>query len=220
VRRICLPNPTQHPEGGNPRFAARHDGAGLTGDVPYGVSSEERSDDSRRRGGVRLHKYLKLRVSEIFLTSFLNKPYFTPKMPKEKSCGAVVYKRQKDGSVKYLILHYGTGHWDFPKGAQEKNEKEEMTASREIKEETGIEDLEFAENFREAITYFYKKGEETIHKEVTFFLVQSATEDVKLSTEHIGYAWLNYEHAEKKLTFNNAKELLAKADKFIHSAKQ
>ena len=135
-------------------------------------------------------------------------------MPTEKSCGAVVFKRSKDG-IKYLILHYEAGHWDFPKGNQEKNEKGEQTASREIKEETGIENIEFVDGFRETVKYFYKKGEETIYKEVVFFLAESATEHVELSKEHIGYAWMGYEHAYKKLTFNNAKELLEKADKFL-----
>ena len=135
-------------------------------------------------------------------------------MPQEKSCGAVIFKRSKEG-IKYLLLHYGAGHWDFPKGHQEKNEKEEQTAAREIKEETGIEDIEFVDNFRETIKYFFKKGEETVYKEVIFFLAQSATDEVTLSNEHIGYAWLNYEHAYKKLTFNNSKELLEKADKFL-----
>ena len=136
-------------------------------------------------------------------------------MPKEKSCGAVVFKRYKDG-IKYLLLHYGADHWDFPKGHQEKNEKEEQTASREIREETGIEDIEFADGFRESIKYFYKSGDETVFKEVIFFLVQSATDEVQLSSEHIGYAWVNFEHALKKLTFNNAKELLKKADEFLN----
>lgn len=135
-------------------------------------------------------------------------------MPKEKSCGAIVFKRAKDG-IKYLLLHYEAGHWDLPKGHQEKNEKEEQTALREIKEETGIEDIQLVENFRETISYYYKRGQETIFKEVIFFLAQSATDEVTISKEHIGYAWLNYEHALKKLTFNNAKELLKKADEFL-----
>src|SRR3989338_4000040 len=96
--------------------------------------------------------------------AFYIKPYYLKLMAKEKSCGAIVFKRQKDGSVKYLLLHYEAGHWDFPKGNHEKNEKEEMTAAREIKEETGIEDIEFVDGFREEIKYFYKKGEETIFK--------------------------------------------------------
>lgn len=136
-------------------------------------------------------------------------------MPKEKSCGAIVFKKQKDG-IKYLLLHYGAGHWDFPKGRQEKKETEEQAALREIKEETGIEDVEFVKGFNEKINYFYKQGKDAIFKEVVFFLAQSATDEVKLSFEHIGYAWLSYENAYKKLTFNNAKELLRKTNQFLY----
>jgi len=136
-------------------------------------------------------------------------------MPKEKSCGAIVFKKHKEG-IKYLLLHYGAGHWDFPKGKQEKNEKEEQAALREIKEETGIENVELMDGFGEAINYFFKQGEATVFKEVVFFLAQSATDEVKLSSEHIGYAWASYEHAYKKLTFSNAKELLRKANQFLY----
>ena len=139
-------------------------------------------------------------------------------MAKEKSCGTIVLKRQKDGSVKYLLLHYSAGHWDFPKGHQEKNEKEEQTALRELKEETGIEDIEIVEGFKETIKYFYRKAEEVIYKEVVFFLVQSATEHVDISSEHTGYAWTSYEHAQKRLTFNTAKDLLRKANQFLYKA--
>lgn len=135
-------------------------------------------------------------------------------MTKERSCGAVVFRKQKD-DVKYLLLHYEAGHWDFPKGNQEKNEKEEQTAAREIREETGIEDIDLVDGFKETIKYFYKKGEETVYKEVIFFLAKSSTEHVTLSSEHIGYTWVSYEHGMKKLTYNNAKELLEKADKFL-----
>ena len=139
-------------------------------------------------------------------------------MGKEKSCGAVVFKRHKEG-IKYLILHYGAGHWDFPKGKQETNEKEEQTASREIKEETGIEDVEFVDGFKESVNYFYKRNSETIFKEVAFFLAEAKTEEVTISNEHMGYAWLSYENAYKKLTFNNAKELLRKANQFLYKIK-
>ena len=136
-------------------------------------------------------------------------------MAKEKSCGAIVFKKHKDG-IKYLLLHYETNHWDFPKGNQEKDEKEEMTAAREVKEETGIEDMEFVDGFKETIKYFYKKGEETVYKEVVFFLAQTRTENVTLSNEHIGYAWMSYEHAFKRLTFNTSKDLLRKANQFLY----
>ena len=135
-------------------------------------------------------------------------------MGREKSCGAVVFRRSKEG-IKFLILHYEAKHWDFPKGKLELNETEEEAAKREIKEETGIGDVQFAEGFKQKISYFYRKNDEVIHKEVVVFLAETKTEEVKLSFEHIGYAWMGYENAEKKLTYNNSKEVLKKADEFL-----
>jgi phage-related protein len=36
-----------------------------------------------------------------------------------------------------------------------------------------------------------------------------------LSYEHVGYEWLNYDKAMAKLTFANAKKVLAKAHEFL-----
>ena len=135
-------------------------------------------------------------------------------MGQEKSCGAIVFRKQKD-DIKYLLLHYEAKHWDFPKGKQEKGETEQATVTREVKEETGIEDIKFAEGFKETISYFYRQNEEVIHKEVVFFLAETKTEEVKISFEHVGYAWMSYENAYKRLTFNNSKEVLKKTDEFL-----
>jgi bis(5'-nucleosidyl)-tetraphosphatase len=128
---------------------------------------------------------------------------------REKSCGAVVFIKKSE--VKYLLLHYQAGHWDFVKGNVESGESEKDTVVRELREETGIADATFVENFREEIEYFYRRQGTTIHKEVVFFLIQTRTEEVKISYEHVGYTWLNYQHALEKLTFKNAKNVLQKA---------
>ena len=117
----------------------------------------------------------------------------------------------KNSEVKYLLLHYQAGHWDFVKGNVESGESEKDTVVRELREETGIADAKFVENFREEIEYFYRRQGTTIHKEVVFFLIQTRTEEVKISYEHVGYTWLNYQHALEKLTFKNAKNVLQKA---------
>lgn len=131
----------------------------------------------------------------------------------EKSCGAVVFKR--DGEVEYLLLHYEAGHWDYVKGQVEQDESEKDTVTRELKEETGITDARFVEGFREEISYSYRRGGRTVHKEVIFFLIETKDSNVKLSYEHVGYEWLNYEKAMAKLTFANAKKVMAKAHEFL-----
>jgi 8-oxo-dGTP pyrophosphatase MutT (NUDIX family) len=131
----------------------------------------------------------------------------------EKSCGAVVFKR--DGEVQYLLLHYEAGHWDYVKGQVESHETEKDTVTRELEEETGIANSRFVEGFREVINYFYRREGKTVYKEVVFFLIESKDSRVKLSYEHVGYEWLNYEKAMAKLTFANAKKVLAKAHEFL-----
>jgi bis(5'-nucleosidyl)-tetraphosphatase len=134
---------------------------------------------------------------------------------REKSCGAVVFLRNSE--VNYLLLRYGAGHWDFVKGNVEPNESEKDTVIRELQEETGIVDAQFIDDFKEKIEYFYRRQGATIHKEVIFFLIETHTEKVELSYEHVGYTWLNYQHAMEKLTFKNAKDVLQKAHKFLKS---
>ena len=146
---------------------------------------------------------------------FINFAYSYIKMPKETSAGAVVFR--KDKKIKYLLLYYEEGHWDFPKGNIEKGEEEKETVKREIKEETGISKISFIVGFKEKIQYFYKLRGETVFKQVFFYLVEAKESKVKLSYEHIGYKWLNYDKALKQLTFKNAKEILKKANSFLGS---
>ena len=135
-------------------------------------------------------------------------------MLREKSCGAVVFTI-KTGSTQYLLLNYAAGHWDFVKGNVETNETEKQTVVRELKEETSITDAQFIEGFREAIAYFYRRQGDTVHKEVVFFLMESYSDKVQLSFEHVGYAWLDYTHAIERLNFKNAKNVLEKAHDFL-----
>lgn len=145
-------------------------------------------------------------------------------MPKETSAGAVIF-RKEDSKIYYLLLHYESGHWDFPKGHVEEGENEEETVKREVKEETGIEDIEIIDGFKEWIKYIFKRtydleGEEKkkaplIFKIVTFYLAETKTKEVKVSSEHLEYKWLPYEQAVEQLTFKKAKEILEKANQFL-----
>jgi len=133
---------------------------------------------------------------------------------REKSCGAVIFFK-KDASTLYLLLNYAAGHWDFVKGNVEINESEKQTVVRELQEETGITDAKFIDDFREAIAYFYRRQGLTIHKEVVFFVMESFTDKVELSFEHVGYTWLDYQHAMEKLTFKNSRDVLEKARDYL-----
>lgn len=132
----------------------------------------------------------------------------------EKSCGAVVFAR-KENDIGFLLLHYEAGHWEFVKGNVEPNENEKETVVRELREETGITDSHFIDGFKEKIEYFYRRQGDTVRKEVVFFLIESSTQKVTLSFEHIGYIWLDYQHSLEKLTFRNARDVLQRVHGFL-----
>ena len=134
-------------------------------------------------------------------------------MPSEKSCGAVIFKA--NGMRKYLLLHYEGGHWDFVKGHVERNESERQTVLRETQEETGLTELTFLEGYREPINYYYKRAGETVYKEVVFYLLESKTDSIRLSREHVGFVWMSYDVARERLTYKNAKETLRKAHEYL-----
>ncbi len=131
-------------------------------------------------------------------------------MIEETSAGIVLFR--KEGSkILFLLLHYPSGHWDFVKGKIEDGESTHETAIREAKEETGITDITFLENFEEWIKYDFQYQGELIHKKVVFFLAETKTKEVMISHEHLDYTWMDYNTSMEKTTFENAKTVLTRA---------
>ena len=135
-------------------------------------------------------------------------------MIEETSAGIVLF-RKEESKILFLLLHYPSGHWDFVKGKMEQGESTHQTAVRETKEETGITDITFVENFEEWIKYNFKYQGELVQKKVVFFLAETKTEEIKISHEHSGYTWMDYNSSMEKTTFDNAKTVLTKAQKLL-----
>lgn len=154
-----------------------------------------------------------------------------PKFAFEKSVGAVIFY-EKDSIKKYLLLHYQSGHWDFPKGHIEEGESDIATLKREVKEETGIAGLNVIPGFKKKIRYFYKAGKDeserrkkerlalNVVKNVVYYIAEAKTDAVKISFEHTGYEWLSYEEALKRITYKNSKEVLEEANEFLLNNRQ
>jgi|SRR3989338_4982020 len=136
----------------------------------------------------------------------------------EKSCGAIVFRRHNNNFEFLVIKHRAIagGHWDFPKGHVEHGESEEETAKREIYEETGL-NVNFISDFREPISYSPKKE---VVKTVVFFLAECFSSNVEyIFPELVDHKWLAFEEALDQLTFDNAKQVLKKANEFLTTIK-
>lgn len=129
----------------------------------------------------------------------------------EKSCGAVVYRREA-GQILYLMEHMVQGHCSLPKGHVEGAETEEETAHREIREETSLE-VDLIPGFRKVISY---APAENCLKQVVFFLAEARPGKMaEQETEVSSLSWEPLEQALQSLTYPSDREMLRDADDFL-----
>ncbi len=130
------------------------------------------------------------------------------------SCGIVLINRD-NSQIKYLLLKYPHGHIDFAKGHIDPGETLIQCAKRELAEETSITDVQIIDGFFEQINYTYQEDSKSHYKTVDYFLAETDSTDVKVSHEHTGFMWCDFETALKELSFDNARTLLIKAQAFL-----
>jgi diadenosine hexaphosphate hydrolase (ATP-forming) len=103
---------------------------------------------------------------------------------KEVSAGGVVYRRV-DGLIEIQLIRDRFGKMTLPKGKMEPGETTRQTALREIEEETGIRGRIEAPIDRISYTYTGKNNE-TVEKEVHYYLVEAVGGALKAQEEEIG----------------------------------
>lgn len=134
----------------------------------------------------------------------------------EKSAGFILISDNFHAShPSVLLLHYLSGHWDFPKGNIENDETEMQAATRELKEETGIEIFTLLHGYRHVLNYKYTKKSTLISKQVTLFLASTNVNEVAISHEHIGYQWIEINAGVNQVTYSNARTALTSAINFL-----
>jgi len=116
-------------------------------------------------------------------------------MDKRLSCGAVVVRKTDDGWLTLLLRAYH--YWDFPKGIREEGEQSMQTTLREVREETGIEDLAFDWGERYFETGPYSRG-----KVARYYIARTERADVVMGispetgeAEHHEWRWVNFDEA-------------------------
>ncbi len=136
-------------------------------------------------------------------------------MVKEKSCGAVVYKRTNEEYL-FLLECMTHGHISMPKGHVEQGESEADTALREIKEETNL-DVTLDTGFRHVISYSPCDGH---IKDVVYFVAEAKSDKAMLpqECEVSGLVWKNFQEAKALLTYDLDKQILEKAYTYLSNS--
>ena len=117
----------------------------------------------------------------------------------------MVYRQTAEG-IRFVLIK-ANGRWSFPKGAMEKGETEEVTALREISEETGLPLAQLkVVRVLPSVEYAFRWEGRLVFKTVHNFLVEfsgAAQFSPQLSeVEEAG--WFDAAAARKNLSFKNS----------------
>ncbi len=131
------------------------------------------------------------------------------KIPVCKAGGGLVYN--KKGEVLFI---YRNGKWDLPKGGREKGEEIELTAIREVEEETGVSRLKIKEKLQKTYHIFKRNGKYKL-KITQWYEMTTTFEGVLIPQAKEGIekvAWLNPEQVKEALnnSYENIKLLFEK----------
>jgi 8-oxo-dGTP pyrophosphatase MutT (NUDIX family) len=149
------------------------------------------------------------------------------------SAGAIVFRREPTGGVKFLLMYHGKGYWNFPKGHLEQGEGSMAAFLREVEEETGLKrsDLSIISGFKATDRFSFFEGRDyhrraheksqnprvrsTIFKIVILYLVETKRREITVSEEHEGFGWFSPKDAVAISKFKNTKDIIKRAYEFI-----
>ncbi len=126
----------------------------------------------------------------------------------ERAAGAVVVRQCDAGGWECVLIQQHNGDWGLPKGHVEGRERDEETALREVREETGLA-VRIDPGFREAVSYTLPNGHA---KEVVCFLARVESGVLTPQPEEVREAgWFSFADAGAKARYPAVRGVLAQA---------
>lgn len=134
------------------------------------------------------------------------------------SCGIIPLTKNGDEWKVFLIQHRNyEQYWTCPKGRVEPGETPEMTAVRELKEETGLEVRRFLQ--KEPLLeefYWFNNGEKQL-KRVLFFVAEVKGQ-VHIQDEEIVHGeWVPLLQAAGRIVHPEGKETLKQVEQIVQA---
>lgn len=140
---------------------------------------------------------------------------------REPTSGGIVFRRNDTSrEIEILLIQDAKDRWTIPKGHIEEGESAKETAEREIREETGLQQMKVL-NWLGKINFRYRRQQSLVLMSTEIFLVQALGNTNKLKPEDWmnGIKWFPAPQALDKIEYEDIGKIILLALKKIRDTK-
>lgn len=141
---------------------------------------------------------------------------------RETTSGGIIFRRnlKRDNRLEILLIQDAKNRWTIPKGHVEPDEEPKATAEREIREETGLQEMKVF-NWLGKVNFRYRRGQTLVLMTMHIYLVQGLGDTNKLAPEDWlnDIRWFPLNQAIDKIAYDDIGKLILVGMKKIRDAK-